>query len=155
MILEEEECGDYFLRSIRSKLHTELNLSVVKFHELMAILKYIFAASIEEEGGNSLKLYAIMFIGYRVRHGHSYLLREISKGTNYWEDSDVWFSIIDFLKRFQGDDSHQFGVKRQGVKDWFKKSTVASERKIKTEKVIQNARDFEIIFEINTFMSRL
>jgi hypothetical protein len=53
---------------MQNSLHTEIHLPIVKYRELTALLKFIFAFAAEIKD-NFYILYNILYVSYRIAHG--------------------------------------------------------------------------------------
>jgi hypothetical protein len=99
MILDKEEWIRYFLTRMQSSLHTEIHLPIVKYRELTALIKYIFAHAVELEEDNDSILYSVLYISYRIRYNDECLIREIGRQDEFWKSPHVWFRIVEYVKK--------------------------------------------------------
>lgn len=108
-----------------------------------------------------------MYIGYRMTYNGNYIIKELSKhNESYWESADRWYSLIEYLKATRDDAaSHKKSGKNDKIKKVFKSGLnwittnnpykISTDKRIRSEKIIADARAYDILCEINYYMSRL
>ena len=160
LILEDMRWTNYFLTKLKNSLYTEITFNNNKFRELASIVKYIFAIVVEADDNESV-LYSLLYISYRVRCKDQYLIRELGKHGDFWKNHFLWNNIVEYIKLIKL--RNKYNTEKQPRKRWrgiFSKNiwngeNIFSNKKMKSEKLIQDAKVFEILCEINYYMTKL
>ena len=71
----------------------------MKYREITALIKYIFAHTAEIEEENYSILYSVLYISYRIRYNEDYLIKEFGRQEEYWRNPQIWFKIIEYVKK--------------------------------------------------------
>ena len=82
---------------MRVNLHTEIKLPGIKYHEMVTIIKYLFATFAEDEYSDSA-IYNMLYISYRMNYNGAYVIKELGKHEAFWEDPELWHRLIEFVR---------------------------------------------------------
>ena len=103
LVLEDIKLSEYFLCCMCSHLHTEKSLPSDKYNDLLTLVKYIFAESMQHNDNQSV-LYSILYLSLRVVNQGVPMIKELSKYREYWENEARWEAMYNLISSYMNKD---------------------------------------------------
>lgn len=122
LIIEDEKWTEYFLSILTGKLYTEVNLPLEKYNDLLAIMKYLFAEAFE--ASNHPTMYSLLWIALRVHHNGQYLIRHFNKYQDFLEEQEMWFKMLEYLKKVAAKKDRTVGAYLKNIKKMYSRGII-------------------------------